>query len=121
MPGTVLSSIILSLSESVSHSVVSSSLQLWWPVATRLLCPWISPGKNTGVGCHSLLQGSNMYLLRCRHILYCLSLQGSINLTINMPGSFFFLIIFIYNENPKFRDIKELSHGHKVSMYHNRK
>ena len=24
---------------------------------TRFLCPWDSPGKNTGVGCHSLLQG----------------------------------------------------------------
>ena len=24
---------------------------------TRLLCPWSSPGKNTEVGCHSLLQG----------------------------------------------------------------
>ena len=24
-----------------------------WP--TRLLCPWDSPGKNTGVGCHFLL------------------------------------------------------------------
>ena len=23
---------------------------------TRLLCPWDSPGKNTGVGCHCLLQ-----------------------------------------------------------------
>ena len=23
----------------------------------RLLCPWDSPGKNTGVGCHVLLQG----------------------------------------------------------------
>ena len=23
----------------------------------RLLCAWDSPGKNTGVGCHSLLQG----------------------------------------------------------------
>ena len=23
----------------------------------RLLCPWDFPGKNTGVGCHSLLQG----------------------------------------------------------------
>ena len=27
---------------------------LW---STRLLCPWDSPGKNTGVGCHALLQG----------------------------------------------------------------
>ena len=26
-----------------------------WP--SRLLCPWNSSGKNTGVGCHSLLQG----------------------------------------------------------------
>ena len=24
---------------------------------TRLLCSWDSPGKNTGVGCHALLQG----------------------------------------------------------------
>ena len=23
----------------------------------RLLCPWDSPGKDTGVGCHTLLQG----------------------------------------------------------------
>ena len=36
---------------------------------TRLLCPWDSPGKNTGVGCHALLQrifptqGSNPCLL----------------------------------------------------------
>ena len=28
-----------------------------WTVAIRLLCPWNSPGKNTGVGCHFLLQG----------------------------------------------------------------
>ena len=26
-----------------------------WPA--RLLCPWDSPGKNTGVHCHALLQG----------------------------------------------------------------
>ena len=24
---------------------------------SRLLCPWDSPGKNTGVSCHALLQG----------------------------------------------------------------
>ena len=31
-----------------------------WPhglYPARLLCPWDSPGKNTGVGSHSLLQG----------------------------------------------------------------
>ena len=26
-----------------------------WTITTRLLCPWDSPGKNTGVGCHFLL------------------------------------------------------------------
>ena len=39
-----------------SRSVMSDSL---WPHTrqpTRLLCPWDSPGKNTGVGCHFLLQ-----------------------------------------------------------------
>ena len=42
-----------------------------------------SPGKNTGVGCHALLQGifpiqrSNPGLRDYRQILYCLSHQGS--------------------------------------------
>ena len=37
-------------------SVVSDSVwpQRWQP--TRLPRPWVSPGKNTGVGCHFLLQ-----------------------------------------------------------------
>ena len=29
----------------------------------RLLCPWDSLGKNTGVGCHSLLQNRVSYSL----------------------------------------------------------
>ena len=39
----------------------------------RLLCPWDSPGKNAGVGCHALLQGifptqgSDPHLLRLLH------------------------------------------------------
>ena len=50
---------------------------------TRLLCPWNSPGKNTGVGCHALLQrifptqGSNPGLQHCREILHHLSHQES--------------------------------------------
>ena len=39
----------------LSHSVVSDSLRPWGLQPTRLLCPWDSPGKNTGVGCHVLL------------------------------------------------------------------
>ena len=44
---------------------------------------WNSPGKNTGVSSHSLLQGIlptqrwNPGLLHCMQILYCLSHQGS--------------------------------------------
>ena len=41
----------------VSRSVRSDSLEPHGLQATRLLCPWKSPGKNTGVGCHSFLQG----------------------------------------------------------------
>ena len=53
------------------------------------LCPTLcnpmdhSPGKNTGMGSHSLLQGifftqgSNLGLLHCRWILYNLNYQGS--------------------------------------------
>ena len=47
----------------------------WQP--TRLPCPWDSPGKRTGVGCHCLLQGSNLSLPHCRQTLYCLSHQES--------------------------------------------
>ena len=53
----------------------------WTP--TMLLRPWDFPSKNTGVGCHCLLQrifltqGSNPGLLHCRQTLYCLSYQGS--------------------------------------------
>ena len=34
----------------VSHSVIPNSLQPHRLYPTRLLCPWNSPGKNTGVG-----------------------------------------------------------------------
>ena len=37
-------------------SVVSDSVQPQRRQPTRLLCPWDSPGKNIGVGCHFLLQ-----------------------------------------------------------------
>ena len=50
---------------------------------TKILYPWDFPDKNTGVGCHSLLQiifliqGSHSGLPDCRQILYHLSHQGS--------------------------------------------
>ena len=48
------------------------------PMDARLLCPWDSQGKNTGVSCHALLQeifltqGLNaglLHLLQCRQII----------------------------------------------------
>ena len=59
---------------SVSFLVMSDSFQPHGP--TRLLCPWGSPGKNTGVGCHFLFQGIfltqglNPGFLHCRRMLY---------------------------------------------------
>ena len=71
---------------SESLSVVSDSL---WPHGQY--SPWNSPGKNTGVESHSLLQGIfltqrlNLGLLPCRKILYCLSHQESPQ-SLNHPG-----------------------------------
>ena len=65
-------------SESENHSTMSHSL---W--SHGLYSPWNSPGQNTGVGSHSLLQGifeiqeSSWGLPHCRWILYLLNYQGS--------------------------------------------
>ena len=40
-----------------AHLVVSDFLRSHRLYPARLLCPLHSPGKNTGVGCHFLLQG----------------------------------------------------------------
>ena len=62
----------------MSHSLWTHGLQ-----PTRLFCPWDSPGKNNGVGCHVLLQGIfttqglNPGLPLCSRILHHLSHQGS--------------------------------------------
>ena len=37
------------------------SYSLWPLELARLLCPWASPGKNTGVDCHVLLQGHGSF------------------------------------------------------------
>ena len=69
----------------------------------RLLCSWNSPGQNTGVGSHSVLQGVfpiqglNLGLLYCMQILYCWSYQRSLRLRFNTiliktPAGFFFFL-----------------------------
>ena len=66
--------------ESESESeVVSDSLRPHGLQPTRLLPPWDSPGKSTGVGCHFFLQGIfltqrwNPGFLHCRQTLYHLN------------------------------------------------
>ena len=67
--------LVCMLAKSLSHVRLVATLQT---VAhglqpARPLCPWDSPGKNTGVGCHPLLQrifptqGSNSCLLCFLH------------------------------------------------------
>ena len=73
----------------LSRQVVSDSCNTW-TVARQASLPWDFPGKNTGVDCHVFLQGifptqeSNPGLLHCRQILYRLSYEGSIYLTLKM-------------------------------------
>ena len=59
--------------------IATDSLQPYGLQPIRLLCPWDFPGKNTGMGCHFLLQGifltqgSDPYILCLLHhrwILY---------------------------------------------------
>ena len=77
-------------------------LKTLWPHGlqlARLLCPWDSPGKNAGVGCHFLLQGiyptreSNSGLLHCRQMLYRLSDKGSSVIALDM--------FCFFKENPE--------------------
>ena len=44
----------------LSHFSQADSVRPHRRQPTRLLCPWDSPGKNTGVGCHFLLQCMKM-------------------------------------------------------------
>ena len=75
--------------DSFGFRVAQSCLTLCHPMDCNLPGSSVhgdSPGKNTGVGCHPLLQGifltqgSNPGLLHCGQILYRLSHQGSIEL-----------------------------------------
>ena len=41
----------------VSRPVTCDSVTPWTVARQAPLCPWDSPGRNTGVGCHALFQG----------------------------------------------------------------
>ena len=81
----------------------------------RLLCPWGSPGKNTGMGCHFLLhgifltQGSNPCLLHCRRILYHLSHLES-------PSSCYTPLWDSASQEEEGQDHGHQLHGHQTQM-----
>ena len=90
-----------------THIVVIYSLScvqfFLWPhrlQPIRLLCPWDSPGKNTGVGCHDFLHGIfptqelNLCLL---HLLHC---QVD-SLPLSYLGSLYIYIYSKYSSNKK--------------------
>ena len=92
----------LSSSSSSSNKVlVAQSCQpLWEPMDCSppgSSVPGDSPGKNTGVGCHFLLQGifptqgSNLGLLHYRQILYYLSHQRNPRYSLRTGNSYFFI------------------------------
>ena len=97
-----------------SPQVMLHSLQPHELQPARLLCPWDFTGKNTGVGCHFLLQGifptqgSNLGLLHCRQILYRLSYERNLGVILNstlflnqtllfMPSNLWFPHFLLYS------------------------
>ena len=62
--------------------VTQSCLSLWLHrLACQLLCPWNFPGKNTGVGCHSLLQQERVDI--CKIDILCCTAEMNTTLKIN--------------------------------------
>ena len=109
-------------------SVMSDSVQLYGLQPTMPLYLWDSPGKNTGAGCHPLLQrifptqGLNPGLLHCRQVLYHLSHQGSptknyaevfdcrelVSLTPHCQGSTIFVTAALYFQVLKSVSVEDL-------------
>ena len=100
-------------------------LQLHGLQPTGLLCPWNSPGKNTGVGCHFLLHygllqdikySSLCYIVRpcCLPILYTILIPNSQIFPASSGLPFcshksVLCVILFFNEAPQ---VKETCRGH---------
>ena len=109
--------------KSNSHLYAQSLSHVWcfmtpWTVAQQAPLS-NSPGNKTGMGSHSLLQGifltqgSNLSLLHCRQILYCLSYQGSP--TFLLPSSLFgFLLFWLWRNTHTYTHTYIHTHTHKV-------
>jgi len=83
---------------------MSDSLQPYGLGPAKLLCPWDSPGKNSGVGCHALLQGIFTTQGSNPRLLYLLHWQAS-SLPLVPPG----------NHSSSFKNL----HTTKVNLFEN--
>ena len=106
LQGTAMSNCLVCV---LSCSVTSDSLQpygLYSPLGSSVHGD--SPGKNTGVGCHALLQGifptqgSNTDLPHCRWILYRLSPQSALEVSKCFPSVS--VLISLWSSNEHFVD-----------------
>ena len=89
---------------------ISSSLKPYELQPTRLFCPWDFPAKNTGMGCHVLLQGifltqglnpHFLRLLHCRWILYRWVTREALQRCVDM-GSNIHSHCFLYLQEEEF-------------------
>ena len=86
------------------HACMLSHFSPSWLFVTRLLCPQDSPGQNTGVGCHALLQG--IFLIQGLNLLSLLLLHwqpGSLSFaplgnstTVYIKPIYIYMYIYIY-------------------------
>ena len=86
----------------------------WQP--TRLLCPWDSPGKNTGVGCYFLLQcmkvkSESIYMYTYINISHVLAIVNSA--AVNIGIHVFFSIMV----SSSICSVMELL-GHMLVLFH---
>ena len=98
-----------------------------WTVSTRLLCPWNFPAKNTGVGCHFLLQGIFLIQVSNVHLLHLLHWQVD-SLPLSPLGSTYLLTvggicwsiinsIFVMFENRYFNLLSEIIETKPILQY----
>ena len=83
----------------LSHSVVSNPLQPRGLQPTRLLCPWDSPGKNAGVGCHFLLQGTFLTQGSNPSVLHW---QADSSPQSHQGSPYLHKLLLLFNEQPGF-------------------
>ena len=101
----------------------------WVQEILPFFCPWNSPGKNTGGGCHSLLQGIfptqglNLGLLHCRQILTVwasrespLHFIGEIKWVLP-PGLLFSSLLLCNKPSPNLRPKQHIYFAHKSSLW----